>query len=58
MNRSLPTPTRHGPDWRALGVATLRVTLCILGAVLTAAGRVLLACGLHAQALRGRLRPQ
>ena len=49
-----PTAAR----WRAFGVATLRVTLCFGGAVLTTTGRMLLACGLHAQALRGRLRPQ
>ena len=44
--------------WRALGGAALRVTLCGLGVLLTTAGRLLLVCGLQAQALSARLRPQ
>ena len=44
--------------WRALGGAALRVTLCTLDVALTSAGRLLLVCGLQAQALRARLRPQ
>lgn len=43
--------------WRALGVATLRVTLGISGAVLGTTGRALTACGRHALALRTRLSP-
>ncbi len=58
MNPSNSTPNRSSPDWHALGVATLRVTLGISGTVLNTTGRVLLACGRHALALRTRLRPQ
>ena len=49
-----PTTAR----WRALGGAALRLTLCTLGVALTTAGRLLLVCGLQAQALSARLRPQ
>ena len=44
--------------WRALGGAALRLVLCGLGVLLTTAGRLLLVCGLQAQALSARLRPQ
>ena len=40
--------------WRVIGGVAVRLTLSFIGGLLTTTGRLLLICGLVAQALAGR----